>query len=226
MANFDPNGASVLIAGATGGLGSRIAGLLDERGAQLTLVSRSQDKLDRLDVQGVHHVADLRLPGAAADAVAAAVDAHGGIDAVVNAAGVVAFGPLTELDTDTLEEVFLTNTFLPVMLMKAALQHFDDAGLIVNISAIVAERPMPQMAAYSASKAALSAFDTAVAREVRRAGVSVLDVRPPHTETGLADRPVAGEAPKLPEGAEPDKVAARIVEAMEAGDTELASDDF
>lgn len=226
MAKFDLDGASVLIAGATGGLGSRIAREMADRGARLTLVSRSQDKLDALDVAGLRHAADLRLPGAAAGAVQAAVDANGGIDAVVNAAGVVAFGPLTELDTDTLEEVFLTNTFLPVMLMKAALDHFGDAGLIVNISAIVAERPMPKMAAYSASKAALTAFDTAVAREVRRAGVTVLDVRPPHTETGLADRPVAGEAPKLPEGADPDKVAARIVEAIEAGDSELAADDF
>lgn len=226
MAKFELDGRSVLVAGATGGLGSRIARELADRGARLTLVSRTPDKLDALDVEGARHAGDLRLPGQAAAAVDAAVDAHGGLDAVVNAAGVVAFGPLSDLDTDTLEEVFLTNTFLPVMLMKAAFGKLADPGMFVNISAVVAERPMAQMAAYSASKAALTAFDTAVAREVRRAGVTVLDVRPPHTETGLADRPIAGEAPKLPEGADPDKVAARIVDAIEAGDSELASDDF
>ncbi|PZU39325.1 MAG: short-chain dehydrogenase, partial [Arsenicicoccus sp.] len=79
---------------------------------------------------------------------------------------------------------------------------------------------------YAASKAAMTCLDRALASELRRASVSVLDVRPPHTETGLADRPIHGTAPRLPQGLEPQVVADRIVRAIAAGDTELASDAF
>ena len=82
------------------------------------------------------------------------------------------------------------------------------------------------MAAYAASKAALTAADRALARELRRSGVDVIDVRPPHTETGLAGRPLAGTAPRLPTGLDPDAVAGRVLDAIEAGRAELAATDF
>lgn len=226
MAQTDMSEASALVVGATGGLGARVAALLADRGARLTLVGRTADKVEALDVAGEKLALDLRLPGNVARAVDTAVEAHGGLDIVVNAAGVVAFGPAAELSTDTLEELFLLNTFMPVVLTKAALAHMDDGGVIANVSAVVAERPQPGMAAYSASKAALTAFDAAVAREARRAGVRVVDIRPPHTETGLADHPIAGSAPKLPDGLDPDAVAERIVDAVADGGTEVASDAF
>jgi cyclic-di-GMP-binding biofilm dispersal mediator protein len=82
------------------------------------------------------------------------------------------------------------------------------------------------MAAYGASKAALMAFDAGLAREARRTGVRVIDARPPHTETGLADHPIAGTAPRLPTGLDPDAVAERIVQAIADGETDLPSDAF
>jgi cyclic-di-GMP-binding biofilm dispersal mediator protein len=82
------------------------------------------------------------------------------------------------------------------------------------------------MAAYSASKAALTAFDAAAGRELRRAGVRVIDARPPHTETGLAERPAAGQPPKLPTGLDPDAVAARIVAAIVDNERDLPSSAF
>jgi cyclic-di-GMP-binding biofilm dispersal mediator protein len=94
------------------------------------------------------------------------------------------------------------------------------------LSAIVAEHPTAGMAFYSATKAALTAFDRALARELRRRRVDVIDIRPPHTETGLAQRPVAGTAPRLPRGLAPDVVAQKIVEAIEGGAREVASGDF
>lgn len=216
----------MLLVGASGALGSRLAQLMADRGARLTLVGGTKEHLDAVDVPGARFVADLRLPGNVEQAVATAVEEHGGLDAVVNAAGVVAFGPVSEVSTDVVEEVFLINTFMPIALAAAALPRMSDGGVIANVSAVVAEQPQAGMAAYSASKAALTAFDTAFAREARRAGVTVLDIRPPHTETGLADRPVAGSAPKLPEGKAPDDVAERIVAAIEHGDRELASSEF
>ena len=70
------------------------------------------------------------------------------------------------------------------------------------------------MAAYGAAKAGLTAFDAALATELRRRRIRVLDVRPPHTETGLATRPVAGDAPRLPEGLAPEAVAERLIRAL------------
>jgi cyclic-di-GMP-binding biofilm dispersal mediator protein len=56
--------------------------------------------------------------------------------------------------------------------------------------------------------------------------VHVLDARPPHTETGLATRPLAGSAPRLPPGLDPADVAARIVDAIEADEPEVAAAGF
>ena len=82
------------------------------------------------------------------------------------------------------------------------------------------------MAAYAASKAALSAADQALSRELRRVGITVTDARPPHTETGLAQHPIAGTAPRLPEGLQPEVVARRIVEAIRAGEREVPAKAF
>jgi cyclic-di-GMP-binding biofilm dispersal mediator protein len=216
----------VLIVGATGGLGSRIARRLADRGATLTLVGGASGRVDELDVDGTRLSLDLRFPDNAERAVRAAVDAGDGLDVVVNAAGTVAFGTVADTSSDIIEELFLLNTFMPMVLARAALAHLGDDGVLVNISAVVAERPMPGMAAYSASKAALTAFDAALAREARRAGVRVLDVRPPHTATGLAGHPIAGDAPELPDGLDPDDVADRIVSAIVDGDRDLPSNAF
>ena len=219
-------GRSVLIAGATGGLGSAIASNLAERGAALTLISRQSEALAALAVPGARHALDLRDPGACSAAVAAAIDHAGKLDVVVNAAGVVAFGPIAELTTDVMEELFLTNTFLPIMLTKAALGVMSNGGAIVNISGVIAERNLAGMAAYGASKAAVRSFDEAIAREARRRDVRIIDARPPHTETGLAQRPIAGTAPKMPKGLDPADVAATICDAIASGTTDLPSSAF
>ena len=215
---------SILVAGAGGGLGSRLARALAERGARLTLVGRPP--LEDIGLGGALVEADLRLPSEAERVVRAAVEAHGGLDGVINAAGVVAFGTAEETSADTIEELFLTNTFLPMFLIQAALPHLRDGGVILNLSGIVAEQPVAGMAGYSASKAALMAFGTALRRELRRRRITVIDARPGHTETGLADHPIAGEAPGFPPGHDPDNVVARLVAAIEGDEPDLPPEAF
>jgi cyclic-di-GMP-binding biofilm dispersal mediator protein len=217
---------SVLIAGATGGLGGAIARELVARGDRLTLVARDPARLDALDVPGHRVAADLRDVDACIRVVAAAAEHAGALDVVVNAVGVVAFGPIDELDVDTMEELFLTNTFVPIMLATAALPVVARGGTIVNISGVIAEQNLPGMAAYGASKAAVRSFDEALAREARRRGVRVLDARPPHTETGLAGRAIAGTAPSMPTGLDPAHVARIICDAIDAGLAELPATAF
>ncbi len=220
------HGASVLLAGATGGLGRAIGTEMTRRGAALTLVSRGVERLGALDLPGARVALDLRAPEACAAAVAAAVAQCGRLDVVINAVGVVAFGSLDELSVDTMEELFLTNTFVAIMLARAALRVLQPGGAIVNISGVVAEMNLPGMAAYGASKAAVRSFDQALAREARRRDVRVLDARPPHTETGLAEHPLAGTAPRMPAGLSPEHVAKVICDALEAGSSDLPSTAF
>lgn len=221
------SGASVVVTGASGGIGRHIARQLAEAGARLTLVARDRNALESLGMDATLVSADLRDADSGRAIVGAAVAAHNGLDGLVNAAGVVAFGSLAETDDEVIEDLFLTNVLGPLWLMRAAIPALTESrGFIANISAVVAERPLAGMAAYAASKAALTAADRALARELRAAGISVTDARPPHTETGLADRPIAGTAPRLREGLQPDTVARRIVAAIIAGEREIPAEAF
>ncbi len=225
-ATRDLDGARVAVVGATGALGSLVAAELGRRGARLLLVGRDADRLAATGL-GVPVVADLGDAGAGDAVVAAAREHLGGLDGLVNAAGVVAFGSLVDTPDEVVEELFLTNVVGPIFLLRRVLPLLEESqGFVLQLSAVVAERPMPGMAAYSASKAALSAVDAALRTELRRSRVSVVDVRPPHTETGLAGRPLAGTAPRLPQGLDPADVARRVVDALAAGETEVAAGDF
>jgi cyclic-di-GMP-binding biofilm dispersal mediator protein len=223
----DLSGKAFLVIGASGALGSRIAGQLGDRGAAVTVSGRSAEVLTGLGIAGAHVVpADLREPDAPRSLVAAAVERHGHLDGVVIAAGVVAFGPITDIDDDTVDDLLLVDFLAPLRLIRAALPVLEPGGVILGISAVVAEKPLAGMAVYSAAKAATAALFTAVRGEARRRKIRVVDVRPPHTETGLAGRAIAGDAPKLPTGLDPDAVATRIVEALLGKETDVPSDAF
>jgi len=217
---IDVNGKVVLVAGGTGGIGRLVSEGLRRRGATVVTASRSD-----IDVPG-HVVVDLRLPDNAQDLVHRVMNEHGRLDVLVNAIGVVAFGDATSTSTDTVEELFLTNTFAHIFLCTAALTNMTKGGVIVGISGVIAEQNLPGMAAYGSSKAAVRSFNEAFGREARRQGVRVIDARPPHTETGLATRAVAGSPPRFPQGLEPARVAKRIIDAIVNGETDLSSDSF
>src|SRR6056297_3484939 len=220
MAARDLNGSVVAVVGATGGMGAALAEVLASRDATVVKVNRSGGSGSDLAI-------DLRDTAAGDALVEHVIAAHGRLDGVVVAAGIVAFGDLVDTDDVIVEELFLTNTLGPIWLAKRVLPALRESqGFFVNYSGVVAEAPMPGMAAYSASKAAVAAATEAIRREFRRAKVDVIDVRPPHTETGLATRPLAGVAPKMPTGLEPQVVAERVVAAIERGDSAVASTDF
>ena len=209
-----------IIAGGTGGLGTALRSELQARGCVVVTISRAWEFLRE------HITADLRSPEAATSAVADVVARHGSVDIVINAMGVVAFGPINTTSVDTVEELFLTNTFGHIFLMQAALQHMTTGSVLVGISGVIAEQNLPGMSVYGASKAATRSFNEALSREARRSGIRVIDARPPHTETGLASRAIAGTPPKFPAGLDPVQVARRIVQAIADGETDLPSSAF
>jgi cyclic-di-GMP-binding biofilm dispersal mediator protein len=222
------HGAVVAVVGASGALGSLIAHELAARGARLILVGRDDERLRAVGVAGAPRVvADLTDATAGDRLVQVARATYGRLDGVVGAAGVVAFGPLVDTEDAVIEELFMTNVIGPLWLMRRVAPLLaESGGFVCNISAVVAEQPLPGMSAYAASKAALTAADTALARELRRMKVTVIDARPPHTETGLASRPLAGEAPRLPQGLQPEAVVRTIVEAIEEGRAEVPAAEF
>ena len=224
-------GAQVLVVGATGGLGSAVSRELAARGARLTLSGRSGERLTALAGElGTAVIGavpgDLIDPDFPRQLVEKAQAGPGELTGMVFAAGVVAFGDVTELDDDVLDQLMLVNLLAPIRLIRAAAAVLPAGGFLAVISAVVAETPTKGMAAYSAAKAGLTAFDKAAGAELRRRQIRLLDIRPTHTETGLADRPIAGSAPKLPTGNTAQRVAERIVAAIADGERDVPASAF
>ena len=122
------------------------------------------------------------------------------------------------------EHLLTVNTMAPMALVRAALGRMEGSGTVAVLSAILADYPTAGMAAYTASKAGLSAWLTALRPEQRRQGVVVFDIRPPHIDTGLAERAIAGSAPQMTAAAEADEVVRMIVAGIRDGRRELRYD--
>lgn len=214
-------GKKIVIVGATGVLGSRLAGQLTDAGASVAAIVRDQSLVDTVTTPE-HAIADLTNTSELSAALAALAP----FDGLINAAGVVAFGNIADLDDATLNSLFAINAIAPIVMLRESSKHINEGGFFANLTAVVAQQPMAGMAAYSASKAAAWGAMVAATRELRRQQIDVIDVRPPHTETGLAERPIAGVAPKLPTGLDPDAVAARIITAIKDGEKDLPVEAF
>jgi cyclic-di-GMP-binding biofilm dispersal mediator protein len=205
-------------------MGRPLAEALAVRGARLAVAGRDPTRLVGLGVPSFDH--DLADVASAAGLVAEAAGALGGLDGVIGCAGVVAFGPLDETPLDVIAEIVAVDLVGPLALARAAIPALSRGGFVLNVSGSVAELPTAGLVAYSAAKAGVSAGFRALARESRSRGVSVIDARPPHTETGLAQRPLHGAAPRLPAGLDPAAVAARLVHAIEHDERDVPAAAF
>lgn len=218
------SGARVLVCGATGVLGGLMTDALVQRGARVVPAGRRASRLaeleelcgnaavsfDAVDVDSCRHT------------VAAAVETLGGLDGLVVAFGVAAFGPAADADAAVTEELFAVNTLAPMSLVRAAAEHLGDGGFLAVFSAILADLPTAGMAEYSASKSALASWLAVVRRELRPR--TVIDVRPPHLDTGLDSRALAGTPPKLPEPLPASQVVDAVIEAIETDAREVVWD--
>lgn len=215
------SGSHVVVVGASGVLGGRICAHLAMSGARVSAIVRDHTHLDGASVFQ-YALADVTNIEALKTALASVAP----FDGLINATGVVAFGPLTDLTNETLTQLFAVNTIAPIVMLRESANFINDGGFFVNLSGVVATKPSSGLAAYSASKAAAWAAMSAAAREFRQRKIDIIDARPPHTETGLASRAIAGTAPSMPVGIQPDVVAARIVAALAAGERDLPVESF
>lgn len=215
-----------LIAGATGVLGGLLARDLAGAGVKLALAGRDEAKLSGLggELSAPTAGLDFADPDSAQRCVETAAQALGGLDGLVLATGAVAFGDAGEVGDDVIADLFAVNALGPIKLIRAALGRLETSAAIVALTAVVADHPTAGLAGYSASKAALSAYLTALRRERRRDGMVVLDVRPQHMDTGFADRALSGTPSRLPEPGDHHAVASQIIAALREDRRELAYD--
>jgi len=188
----------ILITGASAGFGLLTARALCARGHMVWGTSRNTEHLPVLE--GFHPIAlDLNDPASIDSGFARALAEAGQFDVLINNAGAGVFGPL-EAFTDAEFAAQLSTLLLgPMRLIRLALpgMRARRAGLVVNVSSLAAEFPLPFMCPYSLGKAALSAMTEGLSMELIHTGVRLIDVRPGdfatrfHESTRRIDSPLA-----------------------------------
>lgn len=202
MTEFD--GAIAVVTGGASGIGEAVAALLAERGARVAVLDR--------DVAGVPHFAvEADVTGAWQVGIAVdAVAAHfGGLDIVINNAGIGAAGDVSANDDDEWHRVLDVNVVGIARVTRAALPHLRRSAraAVVNTSSVVATVGVPNRALYSASKGAVSALTLAMAADHVREGIRVNAVTP-----GTADTPWVG---RLLDAADDREAAASALRARQ-----------
>jgi 3-oxoacyl-[acyl-carrier protein] reductase len=190
-------GASALVTGAGRGIGRAICLGLARAGARVTAVSRTASELDSLvgeiekaGGRAAAYVGDVTRRESCDEAVGRAVEAHGGLRVLVNNAGVGGFAPVAETSDDTWDRIFATNVTAPFRLARAALPHLGkQGGEIFMISSLAGVNATANLAAYSASKAALDHFSRCLMLEVRQQGIKVTTIAPGAVATRFGGGP-------------------------------------
>jgi short-subunit dehydrogenase len=221
MAGMEIRGASVLVTGASSGIGAALAPMLAERGARVGIVARRKDRLEavlaRCGPDARMWTADLGDVDGAVE-VARQADAHfGGLDVLVNNAGMPKRRHVAVLTPDEVEETMRVNYLSPVRMTLALLPGMLERGrgCIVNVTSLGGRLGIKHEAAYCASKFALSGFSESMHVDLFDTPVDVRLVLPGAIDTEIWDQPgnedPIYDGPKEP----PEDVAAGIIAAIE-----------
>lgn len=227
----DYTGLKVLVTGASSGIGAGLAEEFARRGAVVGICARRRARLEEVLARCREHspgsrmwVTDMADPAAVDALASAALGELGGVDVLVNNAGIPKRRHVTALDPDTVGTVLNVNFLAPARLTLRLLPSMVERGRgrIVNVSSIGATLSSPGEAAYDASKAALSAFSEAAAVDLWGSGVKVLVVYPGLVDTELFSIP--GNDPVLDANLAPvpvEELVAAVFGALESGALEV-----
>ncbi|WP_330309167.1 MULTISPECIES: SDR family oxidoreductase [unclassified Streptomyces] len=193
-------GLRALVTGGASGLGRATADLLAARGAQVAVLDLDPSSVEK---PLLGYRADVTDDASVREAVAAAVADLGGLDVLINNAGIGAQGTVEDNDDEQWHRVLDVNVLGMVRTTRAALPHLRESehAAIVNTCSIAATAGLPQRALYSASKGAVLSLTLAMAADHLREGVRVNCVNPGTADTpwiarllDAADDPVAERA--------------------------------
>src|SRR5690348_4741463 len=217
------SGKTIILTGASQGLGVVMARALAKAGARLVLAARSADKLEQLAAElrqgGVEVLAvpcDVTRPGDREALIERARRGFGAIDVLVNNAGVEELGRYAEQDPATLERILVTNLLAPMQLTRAVLPAMLAAGKgqVVNIASLAGRTGMPYGAAYSGSKGGLAEWSISLAAELMGSGVAVTVICPGFVDgTGMFSRKET-PAPRSIGASHPDDVARALLHVL------------
>jgi len=209
----------VLITGGTRGIGRALAETLLRAGDKVAVTGTNEDGVVKAETelarlgQVAAIVCDVRDGSSAELAARTVVAKFGGLDVLVNNAGVGVGVPIAEMPHDEWDRIIGTNLTGVFNCCKAAIPHLRQrgGGWIVNISSLASKNPFPGGAAYCASKAAVNAFSEALMQELRYDNIRVTYVLPGSVATGFSGRESsAGSDWKL----SPEDVARAIVDVL------------
>ena len=217
------SGKTIVLTGASQGLGAVMARALAKAGGRLVLAARSADKLDQLAVelrQGGTEVltvpCDVTRPQDRETLIERTQREFGSIDVLVNNAGVEELGLYAEQDPATLERIIATNLLAPMQLTRAVLPAMLAAkkGQVVNIASLAGRTGMPYGAAYSGSKGGLAEWSISLAAELMGSGVAVTVICPGFVDdTGMFSRKET-PAPRSIGASRPEDVARALLQVL------------
>lgn len=233
MARREIAGSRVLVTGASSGIGREIARQLTRLGARAVVTARRAERLQQLAEQIVAAggsaravAGDITDPEFRQQVLDTAVQHYGGLDVLVNNAGLGAIGPFKTAEPRRLRSVMEVNFFAPVELTRFALPLLQQGNrpLVVNIGSVLGHRAVPGKSEYCASKFAIHGFSDALRAELAPLGVDVLLVSPSTTQSEFFHRALDNQGPPARIGARPMPacvVARKTVRAMRRGQHEI-----
>jgi short-subunit dehydrogenase len=226
-------GSRVLVTGASQGIGKALAELAARQGAKVIAAARSVDLLEELAAQVkkdghtlVVVKADVTKPEDRQRMVDAAVSNFGGLDVLINNAGIGATGHFADADPAVLRSIMETNFFGTTETTRVFLPLLKKGNLpaIVNISSIVGKRALPARGLYSASKFAVEGWSQAIRAELYKDGIDVLVINPGLTQTNFSKNMLEQKAKIQMDhlrGMTSEQVAAATLRAIEKGKNNL-----
>jgi short-subunit dehydrogenase len=236
MSRREIAGSRAIVTGASGGIGREIAWQLARQGAQVVLVARREDRLrelaGRIAAAGGRAevvAGDLADPQTRQRAVDTAKAAFGGLDVLVNNAGIGAVGLFEHADPHRVRTVMEVNFFALVEMTRLALPLLKQGKkpIVVNVASVFGQRGVPYNSEYCASKFAVRGFSEALRAELSVHGIDVLVVCPGTTDTEFFDHIIerTGE-PAWPRHAPQSAaaVARQTVRAIRHGRHEIVPD--
>lgn len=219
------DGKRIILTGAAGGIGSHLALLLAAEGARLCLTDVNRDALETLckTLEGPRTIGvavDICLSEGRSEIVERTRDRFGGIDILVNAAGINPFGVYAKMDPALIEKTMEINVLAPMLLTREVLPDMlsKDSGQIVNIGSTFGSIGFAWFSTYSATKFALRGFSQALRRELADTGIEVIYIAPRAVRTAINSAAVyrMAKATRMSMD-EPDNVARRILDGMRRG---------